>query len=75
MKMAATTKQQSCFKANNINLGELWAFSPIYFGGRGGLQLNQDTLFGKVPPPLIQVSVYASRMNYELALTALIRKR
>ena len=32
------------FKANNFTFGALWAFSPIYFGSRGGLQLNKDML-------------------------------
>ena len=30
----------------------LWAFSSAYFGSMGGLQLNQDKLFWKLPSPL-----------------------
>ena len=45
------------FKANNFTLGALWAFSPIYFGCRGGLLWNQDKLFWKLPSPLTRTAL------------------
>ena len=41
------------FKANNFTLRALLAFSPIYFGSRGGPVLSQDKLFWKLPSPLM----------------------